>query len=73
VVSAAQPGAVFVVLSKRDDGGVAGLGGNTGNEWQRLFTERANAVETAALNDDRLVVVGAREVEGWTVTTLERV
>jgi mannosyltransferase len=73
VVADAQPGAVFVVLSKRDDSGVAGLGGNTDNEWQRLFTERANAVETAALNDDRLVVVDAREVEGWTVTTLERV
>jgi hypothetical protein len=69
----AAPGTVFVVLSKQDDVAVAGLGGASDNEWQRLFAERANGVRDAALRDPRLRVVDSREIEGWTVTTLERV
>jgi hypothetical protein len=72
VVGAAPPGTVFVVVSKHDETAVAGFGGDAENEWQRLFTERANAIEAAALGDERLEVIGTDEVEGWTVTTLER-
>jgi mannosyltransferase len=71
-VSAAVPGSHFVVFAKKDTSAIAGLGGDQGNEWQQLFTERTSAVQQAALRDARLTPVGTRELEGWTVTTLER-
>jgi mannosyltransferase len=72
-VADAAPGTVFVVLSKVDDDTVAGFGGDAENEWQQLFADRTAAVEEAALRDERLTVVSTRDVEGWHVTTLERV
>jgi mannosyltransferase len=72
-VSAAEPGDVFVVVAKAGADSAAGFGGDTDNEWQQLFAERARAIEQSALADDRLAVVGTREVEGWVVTTLRRI
>jgi mannosyltransferase len=71
-VSEAAPGTVVVVLRRADPGVSAGLGGDTDNEWQRLYATRAAEVAEAALADERFSVVGSRTVEGWIVTTLVR-